>query len=50
MELAVVGSAMVCALFCLLADNVDGLALEVRLLFSVASVRLSRTWMQIGRS
>ena len=50
MELAVVGSAMVCALFCLLADDVDGLTLEFRLLFSGTSGWLSRMRMRIGRS
>ena len=49
MELAVVGSAIVFTLFCLLADVVGGLTLEARLLLSVASVGLSRNRMWKGR-
>ena len=49
-ELAAEGSAMACALFCLLADDVDGLMLEFRLLLSVVSAWLTRKRIRIGRA
>ena len=47
MELADEGSAIVFAFFCLLAGNVDGLTLNVRLLLPVALVWLRHSLMRI---